>query len=259
MSVTAILNLMKRKSDLPGQTRFAETLGANRITVAIEIVVVFAPLYLALALSSRVASSIAVGEQLAILGSPVLYAGVGVTLLFLWIASALRGAGWSEIGANRPRNWLLTIATAPAIAAVVIGAVVLIINPFIRTLGLPARNMSQFEILEGNLPTLLINLPLMWITAGFVEEVLWRGYLMNRLADLFRYDKGMVWVGVVIMSSIIFGLGHAYQGLAGVIKTAAIGAVFGIASLVVGRNVWSLVIAHAAIDTFDFINHYFGG
>ena len=99
----------------------------------------------------------------------------------------------------------------------------------------------------------------MWITAGFLEEFLWRGYLMERLIDLLGSKSLLTWIFVIILSAVIFGVGHGYQGTMGMLKVGAIGFVFGVSYLVVGRNLWPLVLAHALIDSLDFITHYLGG
>lgn len=119
--------------------------------------------------------------------------------------------------------------------------------------------MSHFDYLTDNLPTLFVNMVLMWITAGFIEEFLWRGYLVERLIDLLGSQTKLTWGVVLVVSAFIFGLGHSYQGTEGMLKTGAVGLVFGISYLVVGRNLWPLILTHALIDSMDFINHYFGG
>jgi len=55
------------------------------------------------------------------------------------------------------------------------------------------------------------------VTAGVCEEILYRGILLAAMTPLV----GM-WPAVFI-SSVIFGLGHAYQGPAGILKTSLIG------------------------------------
>ena len=119
--------------------------------------------------------------------------------------------------------------------------------------------MSRFNYLEGNLPNLIIQLVIIWITAAFLEEFIFRGYLLNRLVDLQGSQTRLAWVLAVIGQAIIFGLAHAYQGPVGVLKTGAIGLVFGLAYLAVKRNLWPLIIAHGLIDSIDMVTHYFGG
>ena len=84
-------------------------------------------------------------------------------------------------------------------------------------------------------------------TAGFCEEVVFRGYLQRQ----FLAITGRVELGVVLQA-LIFGFGHLYQGEKGVITITVYGAMFGI--LAVARN--SLrpgMIQHAGQDIFSGI------
>ena len=54
-------------------------------------------------------------------------------------------------------------------------------------------------------------------TAGVCEELLYRGYLIWYLSH---------WMGIVaaaIVAAVIFGIGHLYQGVAGILRTGALG------------------------------------
>jgi membrane protease YdiL (CAAX protease family) len=136
----------------------------------------------------------------------------------------------------------------------------MVINPILNAIpNLEPRDMSHFDVLKDNLPNLIINLVFMWITAGFLEEFLWRGYLIEWLIDLFGSQTKLTWAIVVIISAVIFGLGHGYQGTMGMFKTGAIGFVLGLSYLAVRRNLWPLIISHTLIDSIDFETHYFGG
>jgi len=79
------------------------------------------------------------------------------------------------------------------------------------------------------------------VTAGIVEEILYRGYLLW-LFGLFM----PVWVAAVV-SSAVFGLGHSYQGLNGGIRTGLVG--LALALLYVGSgSIWLPIVAHAIFD-----------
>jgi membrane protease YdiL (CAAX protease family) len=79
------------------------------------------------------------------------------------------------------------------------------------------------------------------ITAGICEEFLYRGYLIAVVASMFN-----IWVGVAL-SSLAFGLGHAYQGPKGIIKTSVIGlALAGLYQL--SGSLWASMLVHAALD-----------
>jgi membrane protease YdiL (CAAX protease family) len=79
------------------------------------------------------------------------------------------------------------------------------------------------------------------ITAGICEEILFRGLLLTVLAVAMG-----LWPALVL-SSAIFGLGHAYQGWKGMGKTAAAGLV--LALLAVGSgSLFVPILLHAVGD-----------
>ena len=243
------------------QGKFGELLRANKFAIFLEIAVVFLPLYLGLIISDSAGSDhISLGGSVVLLGGPIAYLGLIISLVFLWAASRLRGAGWGNFGVIRPKSRFRTVLMGLGVALVFFGIVTLIINPILNAIpNLVPRDMSVFDYLTDNLPNLIINLVFMWLTAGFLEELLWRGYLMNRLIDLVGNQRKLTWVIVIVASAVIFGLGHSYQGSMGMLKTGAIGALFGLAYLAVGRNLWPLILSHALIDSIDFVIHFFGG
>ena len=81
----------------------------------------------------------------------------------------------------------------------------------------------------------------------------------NHLADLRSKETQLTWAIAIVGQAIIFGLVHAYQSPAGMIKVGLIGLVFGISYLAVKRNLWPLILAHGLIDSLDMISHYFDG
>ena len=80
------------------------------------------------------------------------------------------------------------------------------------------------------------------LTAGICEEFLYRGFVMAALARLGLAE----WL-VLLVSSALFGLAHAYQGWGGVIGTFAIGFVFGISREWYG-NLFPAMVWHAGVD-----------
>lgn len=90
---------------------------------------------------------------------------------------------------------------------------------------------------------------IIWIvlscTAGFVEEVLFRGYLQRQFAVL----SGNAIVGL-ICSAIIFGAGHGYEGTRRMVLIAVFGAMFGILAHVT-KSLRPGMMAHAWHDAFS--------
>jgi hypothetical protein len=243
------------------QGRLGELLRTNTLAILVEIVVVFLPLYLSVFISDMLGSDhVPLGGNVVLLQGPLVYLGMLISLLLLWVSSRLRGARWGDFGVTRPKSWFRAVLMSLGVALAVLAAVVMVINRVIAALpNLSPRDMSMYGHLAGNLPNLIINVIAMWITAGFLEEFLWRGYLMNRLVDALGKRTRVAWAISLVGSAVIFGLIHLFQGPIGMIRTGAIGLVFGLCYLAVGRNLWPLVIAHALIDTLDFVTHYLGG
>jgi hypothetical protein len=79
------------------------------------------------------------------------------------------------------------------------------------------------------------------ITAGIVEEILYRGFAIWYLVQLMP-----VWAAIVI-SSIAFGLGHSYQGAGGVARVSLLGLAFGAFYIFTG-SIWLPMIGHAILD-----------
>lgn len=64
---------------------------------------------------------------------------------------------------------------------------------------------------------------LLSLTAGVTEEIVQRGFLLAAMVALLPPLPAPAYV---LVGGVVFGLGHAYQGRAGVIATGVIGALF---------------------------------
>ena len=79
------------------------------------------------------------------------------------------------------------------------------------------------------------------ITAGIVEEILWRGFLIWYLGQFMP-----LWAAA-LFSSLSFGIAHAYQGLSHLPQVTAVGAALAGLYLLAG-SIWLPIILHAAVD-----------
>ncbi len=80
------------------------------------------------------------------------------------------------------------------------------------------------------------------ITAGLCEEFLYRGFTMAVLSRL-----GLQSWAVVLLSAILFGLAHSYQGRGGVVMTLLIGVALG-TSRIAYDSLVPAVFWHTAVD-----------
>lgn len=81
-------------------------------------------------------------------------------------------------------------------------------------------------------------------SAGICEELLYRAYLIQWL------DLAMPVWAALILSSLIFGLIHAYQGFPGVIRSSALGLVLGAIFIATG-SVLVPILLHVIIDAYS--------
>ena len=88
------------------------------------------------------------------------------------------------------------------------------------------------------------------------EELIFRGYLMNTIARILGHRKGR-WVMACLINSILFGLGHTYQGISGVILLGIIGLLYALFYLGSGRNLWVPILIHGLYDTSAFLVIFF--
>jgi membrane protease YdiL (CAAX protease family) len=85
---------------------------------------------------------------------------------------------------------------------------------------------------------------LLSLTAGIVEEILWRGYM------IWYFDHFMPLWAAALISTVSFALAHAYQGAGNLPKILLVGAAFAGLYLMTG-SVWVAVVLHAAVDVLQ--------
>ena len=95
------------------------------------------------------------------------------------------------------------------------------------------------------------------VAGGWGEETLFRGYLFERLGKLLG-ESPWARAAVVLLTSVVFGLLHLHdQGIAGAQQATITGLVFG-SIFAATRQIWPLVVAHAAFDVTAVLIIYAG-
>ncbi|RWR19748.1 CPBP family intramembrane metalloprotease [Microbacterium enclense] len=87
------------------------------------------------------------------------------------------------------------------------------------------------------------------LRAGLTEEVIFLGYLFDRLRRL-----GWSWTGIIVATALLRGSYHLYQGWPSALGNVVMGLVFGWCYRRWGR-VMPLVIAHTVIDVIAFVGY----
>jgi membrane protease YdiL (CAAX protease family) len=83
---------------------------------------------------------------------------------------------------------------------------------------------------------------LLSLTAGVCEEFLYRGFVCGALLHVHT----PTWA-VLFISSVLFGLAHAYQGRGGVVGTLLLGTVFGLTRILYDSLI-PVILWHSAVD-----------
>jgi membrane protease YdiL (CAAX protease family) len=186
------------------------------------------------------------------LGYPLIFGGGNILVILLLNSYLLRGS-LKDFNAGKG-SW-----QTDTLAAVVLTVVYFSLN-FVeqRTLAgwLPAGPPPSPELFDmlrelTNNPVLLAIWlgPVVWIGVALFEEIS-RTFFLN---CLWKLSKNEVWTWVVILlSAVLIGGAHIYQGLFGFVS-------IGIKSLVMGayyyryRRIWPLIISHALYDSIQVV------
>lgn len=166
---------------------------------------------------------------------------VALVVYLLWEPghSALRriGLDFTQFGRDAGRALLLAAAIGvPGLALYAVG----------RALGITVQvQASQLDAAWWTVPLLVLAA----LRAGLTEEVIFIGYLFDRLRRL-----GWGWWSIILTTAALRAAYHAYQGIGPIIGNFVMGVVFGWCYRRWGR-VMPLVIAHTLIDLVAFIGY----
>ena len=130
-------------------------------------------------------------------------------LLLGWLSLRLRRLGWREVGLRHPRNWLRTILVGIATGGSLAIISNLILRPLLyaRLVQPDAIDPRDFSFLQRNLPVFLVVLAFNWLLAAIAEEMVFRGYVLNRLVDFFGCSI-VGWGCSIMLSSLMFSVSH---------------------------------------------------
>ena len=129
--------------------------------------------------------------------------------------------------------------------------------PLLTRLTGPLAGSGVASTFQSPLSFIAYLLIIAWGAAGFCEELIFRGFLLNQFARLCGGSKAG-WGLAILFQAALFGLGHYTQGLTGIIITGLIGLLFGVLYLLAGRNLWCLILAHGFVDKLSLTQDYLG-
>jgi hypothetical protein len=177
-------------------------------------------------------------------------------LLLAWLSLWLRQITWKTIGLKKPENWFhtATIGFLVGILAVLFG--ILVISPLFRLAG-QAPSTDMLSSLQGNFPLFIVLVIITWLLAAILEEMVYRGYLLNRLTDVLGHStRG--WIISVILSAVLFSLAHGRYEPQFVWTSFLAGVLEGWLYLTSQRNLWLPIIFHGITNSISITIAFLG-
>jgi membrane protease YdiL (CAAX protease family) len=170
-------------------------------------------------------------------------------LVLVWVGLRLKKTRIRElIGGrwNTPEAFLIDVGVA--IGYWVVAYLVLAGLAFALGMAKPSQMEETRKLAEILAPHSVAGLGVfvaLSVVAGFVEEIIFRGYLQRQIGFL----TGNIYVGLVV-SAVIFGASHGYEGTRRMIVIFIYGAMFGFLALW-RKSLRPGMMAHAWHDAFE--------
>lgn len=192
-----------------------------------------------------------------------LYGGTFLTefvlILIIWFGIRSRGVRMRDLIGGRWKtveSFLLDIALAIGFLAVSIGLLLAlrIALGLVDLHNLQKTQADTLRVLGPLAPHTYLEAAFfvaLSISAGLFEEIIFRGYL-QRQAQAMANNAAL---GIII-SAIIFGLGHGYQGARNMVVIAVFGMFFGVLAYL-RKSLRPGMIAHGLQDSFAGIALFF--
>ncbi|MBQ4803435.1 CPBP family intramembrane metalloprotease [Aquimarina sp. MMG015] len=183
-----------------------------------------------------------------------------IAALLLIIASAVeyKKELFSSLGFQRKNlNIKRLLIVAPLLGIAIFLFYGYVLMPGVTYLTGKPIDFSEFESYEGNLPASLSLLALIWASAAFGEEIVFRGYLMRQFTKFFGSSKISLVINILLFG-FIFGWLHAYQGISGQILSGITGMLLAVIFHIRKSDLWFNIAVHGFIDTVALVYMYYG-
>lgn len=236
------------------QTKIGNLLNTNVIVKISEIILLFIIPFALIKILKPFTGDNIVYNQIVIWFANILM------LIYVWVGVKLRGQKLAYFGISFGKitlkeyfnTFLISIGVfIGAVAAFILGSIIMA-----NISGIPeSSDLSNYEYFQNNIGMLIMTLIGTYIVASFGEEIIYRGFIINRLMEL-GLDSKLGRSLVITISAIIFGLAHYQWGPMGIVQTGFMGAVLGFFYLKLKKRIWILVLAHGYMDTMLMIQIY---
>jgi len=180
-----------------------------------------------------------------------LLASLGIIALLVW----RRPGGLEQLGFAPIDNWPVVFVLCIALGVLISLLAIVVLEPLTERLTGKTHDISIVEFVRGDWKALTRLLALVWLLVAILEELIFRGFLMTEIAGLVGVDPAGLVINLLV-TSILFGLAHWYQGPSGVISTGIVGVFLGLIFIWAGFNLWPVILTHGFIDTLALVLIY---
>ena len=168
-------------------------------------------------------------------------------LLLAWLSLGLRQLTWRSVGLSKPGNWPLTALGGAALGALAVLFGITVISPLLRLIG-ESTQADTLVSLPGNFPLFLTLLIVTWPLAALVEEMVYRGYLLNRWTDVLG-DTPRGWAISIVFGAAMFSLAHGRYDIQFLLTGFLAGLLEGWLYLAARRNLWLPIVFHGVFNS----------
>jgi uncharacterized protein len=172
------------------------------------------------------------------------------------LVSAIRGnVSISELGMSEPILSLRTIGFAAVWLALMLVYSPIADRLATRLIDKPPT-LGAFRALQQSRVKLLIGIVAAWVLGGFLEEVVFRGIVLQSVeAALAGWLAQPTAAAAIAILTAALGAGviHLYQGPRAAIIIVQLSILFGVLFVVSGYDLWAVILCHGLYDTIAFI------
>ena len=185
---------------------------------------------------------------------PVLLGGLIAAALATLAALATKIVTRGELGLDPPESWPRTIGLALAWTALMVSFSPLADRMATRLFEKPPE-LEAFRSLQQSKAKLIAGIVVAWILGGFLEELVFRGIVLNSIHSYFAL-RGLGAVGAfagIVVAACGAGFAHLYQGNRAALIITQLSCLFGLLFVLSGYNLWAVILCHGFYDTIALI------
>jgi len=190
---------------------------------------------------------------------PVLLGGMFAGGALTMAAWAYGGVTFAELGMTPDMPWLWTLGAAVVWTGVMY-AYSSVADRIASALVAKPPILGAFKPLQQSPAKLLAGIPIAWFLGGFLEELIFRGILLQTAeicASPWIGTSGAAIFGIVVaaMGAAVI---HLYQGDRAALIIFQLSILFGVLFVITGNNLRVVVLCHGFYDTIAVIRFAMG-